>query len=171
MEIKKIIINKIDDEMLKNLLNFSIINCDKVIVEINKDITISDINNKILELNKIRHDLIELEANYEILDSIDKNNIPNKYLNDWIKIGFEEEGNTIEMNHEKLDKVINFLISIDYNYSIDNPSDYEIYWEDAVDNFIQDDFMLHYYIRKCLIPSCRYKTKFNEKYEVEYVYK
>ena len=168
MKIKKIIIDAINDEMLKGLLKFSILDCHKVVVEINKNITIEDINNKILELNKIRYDLIELLFNDDLWKDIDnKKVIPNKYINNWIKVEFDEENDlTTTINQEKLDKVINFLISIEPYYNFE---EFKSNIEDAIIWFIEDNFDGWYAFERAFERG--YNERLNHNWEIEFIYK
>ena len=172
MKIKKIVINELSDKVLKDLSKFSILNCDKVIVEINKNINVQDINNKILELNKIRFDWIELLSKEDLWDDINnRQEIPDKYINEWNGAEFNEDGGlSISMDFESINKILKFLININTEYSVEDPNDFKIYWEDSIEDFISDDYYSWFWYKNYLRSRCGSPSTLNPKYEVEFVY-
>lgn len=107
-KIKEINIKDLSDKTLKNILKFKPYDCDKVIIKINSKITMKDIENRVLELNKIHFDLIELLCCQG--DSFPS--YSDKYNNCWISVDVDDNGDidSVLNNSEEISDVIRILM-------------------------------------------------------------
>ena len=112
--IKILNIDNLSNETLKSIVDFNFFRCDKIIINCNSKITQEQIDNKVLELNKINYDLIELTHTFDYNTGFlpyDKL----KYGSEWFDIELDIN-NEIESigkeNIELLSKILLLLTSV-----------------------------------------------------------
>lgn len=126
-KIKTIELYDLNDETLFKIINFSAYDCDKVIIKCNMDITQEQINDKVIYLSDIQHELYNLL--YGKMDVLyDKE----KHDNIWTNVEADET-NTIESityTTDIIHRAIALLESCDDVYRL----------IDSLCDFVQDTF-------------------------------
>lgn len=155
-KIKEISIKDLSDETLMRLHKFRVYDCDKIIIKINPNITITDIEKKILELNKICYNIINLiccqEDEFPMYSAEDHNNI-------WTDVDVDNKGRieSVTYNSEIISEIINVLISASINESLFI----------AIEEFIEEKLGTAYIFERRYILHKRYKN-LNCDCEIEY---
>lgn len=93
--VKEINVKDLSDETLKGILKFNPYDCDEVLIRINPEITMIDIEKRVLELNRIHHDIVELLC----WQGDDFPPYSEKYNNSWVDIDLNSDGKIDSVTH------------------------------------------------------------------------
>lgn len=149
--VKVIDIKDLSDETLKKISKFNAYDCDKVVIKINSNITMEDIEKRVLELNKICYNIINLLCCQDDFPMYSK-----EYDNIWTCVDINNEGEieAVTHNSEIISGIINMLINSLIN-------------EDlllGIEDYISDKFDTIYAFREKYGHGRRY---FNFNYDIE----